>query len=126
MPLKLEGTGRTSLDGLQYRFIGRAETQALPNRNSSGLQNDITLNRVDRIEYRINNGSWIVASTPNAYVTNVDITIPLNSTTGTVEIRAIDADLGITSNLFQGQIGATPDTTTISGINGFSWTDKRK
>ena len=124
VPLKLEGTGRTSLDGLQYRFIGRAETQALPNRNSSGLQNDITLNRVDRIEYRINNGSWIVASTPNAYVTNVDITIPLNSTTGTVEIRAIDADLGITSNLFQGQIGATPDTTTISGINGFSWTDK--
>ena len=123
VPLKLEGTGRTTLNGLSYRFVGRAEAQALPNRNSSGLQNDITLNRVDRIEYRIDNGSWTVAATPNAYLTNVDITIPLNSASGTIEIRAIDADLGIISNVFQGQIGAIPDTTVVSGINGFSWVD---
>lgn len=123
VPLKLEGTGRTSLDGASYRFVGRAEVQTLPNRNSSGLQNDITLNRVDRIEYRINNGNWTVASSPNAYVTDVDITIPLATTSGTIEIRAIDSDLGITSNIFQGSIGAIPDTTTVSGINGFGWVD---
>lgn len=123
VPLSLEGTGRMSADGTSYRFVGRAAVQALPNRNSSGPQNNITLNTVDRIEYRINGGAWTTVSTPRVYEANVDITIPLTSATGSIEIRAVDADLGITSNLFQGVLGAKPDVTVVSGINGFVWDD---
>jgi hypothetical protein len=126
VPLLLEGTGRMSANGANYRFVGRAAAQALPNLNSSGLQNNITLNTIDRIEYRLNGGAWTTIATPRAYETNVDVTIPLSVTTGSIEIRAIDADLGVTSNLFQGVLGAQPDVTIVSGINGFVWNDSNQ
>ncbi len=126
VPLSLQGTGRLSADGNSYRFVGRAAAEALPNRNSSGLQNNITLNRIDRIEYRINGGNWTTWSTPAAYTVDLNMVIPVVGLTGTIEIRAIDADLGITSNVFRGQLGAIPDTTTVVGVQGFVWSDRNK
>jgi len=124
VPLLLEGTGRFNAATNSYRFVGRSVVQTLANRNTSGTQNDITLNKVGRIEYRINNGSWTTYSTPNKYIVDLDLSIPLGaSTSGTIEIRSIDPRIGITSNIFSGQIGSAADTTTKPGIQGFVWSD---
>lgn len=126
VPLKLEGTGRVSLDGNSYQFVGRASAQALPNRNSSGLQNDITLNRIGKVEYRINGGTWTSASTPNTYTADLNLQIPLLTNTGIIEIRAVDPRTGIESNVFTGTIGDTPDVTSQKGIQGFAWLDPNR
>lgn len=126
VPLKLEGTGRVSLDGNSYQFVGKASAQALPNRNSTGLQNDITLNRIGRVEYRINNGTWTSVSTPNTYTADLNLQIPLLTSTGTIEIRAVDPRTGIESNVFTGTIGDIPDVTSQRGIQGFAWLDPNR
>ena len=127
VPLLLEGTGRLNAATNTYRFVGRSAVQTLPNRNTSGTQHDITLNKIGRIEYRINTGAWTTFSSPNEYIVNLDLNIPLgNSTTGHIEIRAIDPRIGITSNIFSGELGAAPDTTTKQGIQGFVWNDANR
>ena len=124
VPLLLEGTGRMNTANNTYRFVGRSTVQTLANRNTSGTQNDITLNKVGRIEYRIGGGAWTTYSTPNQYVVDLDLNIPLGTVnTGRIEIRAIDPRTGIVSNIFSGGLGATPDTTTKPGIQGFVWND---
>ena len=124
VPLDLQGTGRISTNGQRYQFVGAASAQALPNRNSSGNQNDITLNKINRIQYRINGGNWIDYSTHNDYTLSLNLDIPLGGvTTGTIEIRALNNKYGIASNLFTGSIGAAPAITTAPGIQGFAWED---
>jgi len=123
VPLKLEGTGRLNTVNGLYRFVGKASPQTLPNRNSWGTQNDITLNRIGRIEYRIDNGPWTTALTPNRYLVDIDVSIPVSSNQQRIEIRAIDPRIGITSNVFEGTLGNLPDTTTKPGIQGFVWND---
>ncbi len=125
VPLNLEGTGRYNPGTSSYQFQGRANVQTLPNRNSSGLQNDITLNRVGRIEYRIGTGAWIPLSTPNSYTVDLALSIPIDASDigKTIEIRALDPRIGITSNVFSGRIGNVPDTTVRHGIQGFVWND---
>ncbi len=124
VPLLLDGVGRVDVNSGSYRFVGKAKAQALPNRNSSGLGNDITLNRVSRIEARIADGPWQTIAQPNVYETDLNLNIPLGTTqSGTIQIRAVDQATGITSNVFTGQIAALPDSTPIVGINGFVWND---
>ncbi len=127
VPLLLEGTGRLNTAADTYRFVGRAAVQTLANRNSSGTQNDITLNKIGRIEYRINNGPWKTYSTPNLYIVNLDLTIPMGQVNaGRIQIRAIDPRSGLASNIFSGELGAAPDTTTKPGIQGFVWSDDNR
>ncbi len=124
VPLELQGTGRISTNGQRYQFVGSASSQALPNRNSSGNQNDITLNRINRIQYRINGGNWIDHSLHNVYTLNLNLDLPLGgATTGTIEIRALNDELGITSNVFRGTISPVPSVTTAAGLQGFVWAD---
>jgi hypothetical protein len=127
VPLLLEGTGRFNPATNSYRFVGRSAVQTLPNRNTSGTQNDITLNKVGKIEYRINNGLWTTFASPNKYVVDLDINIPVGAnTSGIIEIRSTDPRIGITSNVFTGQIGTAPDTSTKPGIQGFVWSDANR
>ncbi len=124
VPFSLEGTGRLNASTNSYRFVGRSAVQTLPNRNTSGTQNDITINRIGRIEYRVEQGPWTTLLTPNKYTVDLDLNIPLGRfNTGRIEIRAIDSRTGITSNVFSGDLGAAPDTTTQPGIQGFVWVD---
>ena len=124
VPLELNGVGKFDPLTNDYRFQGSAKAKALPNRNSSGLQNDITLNKIGRIEYRMNGAaSWTTLISPNAYQTDLDLRIPIPiGTTGTIEIRAIDPRIGITSGVFQGSLAGF-DATANSGLNGFVWSD---
>lgn len=128
VPLKLEGTGRFNPQFNFYSFTGRASVQTLPNRNSSGTQNDITLNKVRRIEYRIDAGNWTTIQSPDAYTLDLNLQIPvLPFQVGkTIEIRAVETRLGIASNIFTGIIGNAPDVTDKDGIQGFVWRDTNK
>lgn len=128
VPLSLEGTGRYDALGGDYLFSGVATVQTLPNRNSSGLQNNITINKVTRVEYRIGSGTWTTVASPNSFTANLELAIPIaGSDLGkTIEIRAVDSRIGITSNVFSGVIGNVPDTTTRHGIQGFVWRDSNQ
>jgi hypothetical protein len=123
VPFKLEGTGRLNKSINQYRFVGKATVQTLPNRNTSGTQDDITLNKIEAIEYRIDGGSWTTVATPNQYVTNVDVSISILPNQQRIELRAIDRRTGVISNIFSGLLGNIPDTTTQTGIQGFAFND---
>ena len=124
VPLSLDGVGRVDVTTGNYRFTGSAKVQTLPNLNSSGLGNDITLNRISRIEAKIGNGNWQTVSSPDSYETSLELSIPLaGAQSGTIQIRAIDDETGITSNVFDGEIGALPDATAPIGISGFAFND---
>lgn len=124
VPLRLEGVGRVDVTTGSYRFTGNARAQALPNRNSSGLGNDITLNKVRRIEARLADGPWMTVSQADSYATPLELAIPLGGRqSGTLQLRAVDSVTGVTSNVFEGVIGTIPDATTAPGINGFVWND---
>ena len=124
VPLSLDGVGRVDVNTGSYRFAGNAKVQTLPNLNSAGLGNDITLNRISRIEAKIGSGAWQTVASPDVYEATLDLTIPLaGAQSGVIQIRAIDDETGITSNAFEGTIGALPDATTKIGINGFVFND---
>ena len=127
VPLKLEGFGQLNAAGTLYNFVGQATVQTLPNQNSSGLQNDITLNRIGRIEYRINGGAWQTSLSPDTPQVDLNLNIPIPSgSTGTIEIRALDTSIGIASNIFSGTLGTTRDTAAVPGIQGFVWNDQNR
>lgn len=99
VPLSLEGTGVYDASAGVFSFEGFATAVPLPNQNSSGPQNDITLNRVDRIEYRVDGGTWQTAvivgkqAAPVAFAVSV---APYSN----LELRAIDDRVGVTSEIF--------------------------
>jgi len=125
VPLSLEGSGRLDPQRNEFVFRGDARVQTLPNRNSSGSQNDITLNKIQRIEYRINDGTWVTLVTPNTYTIDLDLRIPVPAgTTGKIELRAIDGRSGITSNVFSGSLTPAASTTQTNGVFGFAWNDQ--
>ncbi len=124
VPLSLNGVGRMDTLRSEYIFQGDARAQALPNLNSAGKQNNITLNRVGRLEYRINQGAWTVLSSPNEYTVSLNMRIPVpQGVQGTIEIRAVEPQLGILSNVFQGALDGAWSTTETAGVYGFAWND---
>ncbi len=124
VPLELTGTGYYDTATSSYKFKGSAKVGTLPNQNSEGLKNDITLNKVSQIQYRINGGAWTTFSSPNQYTVDLDISIPV-SAGQTIEIRAVDTPTGISSNVFQGRFNRS-DAVLSPGVNGFVWIDANK
>lgn len=122
VPHTLDGSGYYDAATESYRFLGTSSVQTLPNLNSSGLQNDITLNVISRAEYRIDGGSWQTAEVIDQPTAALDLTIPIAATASTIEIRTIDETTGVTSPVFQGSMNS-PASTAHSGIQGFVWRD---
>jgi len=123
VPHTLSGTGYLDPASGQYRFVGSSSVQTLPNLNSSGLQNDITLNEISRAEYRVNGGPWQTAAAFGTSVAelNFALSVPASGT-HVVEIRTVDAVTGVSSPLFQGDT-SRPASVLRPGINGFVWND---
>jgi hypothetical protein len=122
VPLSLTGAGRYDAGAGVYRFRGKSAVGTLPNRNSSGLQNDITINVVGRAEYRVDGGAWTTAATYGSYSADLDLAIPMASGSQSIEIRTIDPDTGVTSSVFHGST-AEPTSMGLPGINGFVFSD---
>lgn len=104
VPLHLEGSGHYDASSGLYTFDGAAWAVALENANPAGLQNDITLNRISRIEYSVDNGAFQTAIAPDSQYADLSFSISLPSDFRSVHIRAVDAETGITSQTIE----ATP------------------
>ncbi|GAB5403866.1 MAG: dockerin type I domain-containing protein [Aureliella sp.] len=122
VPHKLTGSGYFDEAAGSYEFSGSAIVQTLPNLNPSGLGNDITINRLTHIEYRVDGGAWQIIQEPNEAEVQLDLSIALPSTASTIELRARDAKSTVVSNSFVGRLGRA-DSTTEPGINGYVWID---
>lgn len=125
VPLELTGTGYYDPQSAAYKFHGSAKVGTLWNLNSEGLRNDITLNRVSSIEYRVDNGAWTTLSHPDVYETELNLSIPLPQSGQSIDIRAVDAKTGIASNVFHGRL-TRADAVQVPGINGSVWIDTNK
>lgn len=123
VPLRLTGSGQYDPVSNRYEFAGESWVQTLPNLNPTGLGNDITLNTISRVQYRIDGGTWVDIGTPGGYRTPIDLSVgPLSSGDHVVEIRTVADESGVVSNVFRG-ITEFPTATAQPGINGFAWSD---
>lgn len=125
VPLKLSGQGYLDRTNNHYLFEGTASVQTLPNLNTSGNRNDITVNRIRSIDYRVDGGAWQVFSQPNTYTANLNLSIPVPSSATTIDIRARDTISTVESNIFHGRLNRA-DATLVPGVNGFTWLDINK
>ncbi len=123
VPHTLEGTGYFDPASGRYQFVGISSVQTLPNLNSSGLQNDITLNKISRAEYRVDGGGWQTAATFGTSVATLDLSFSVPASgTHIVEIRTVDGVTGVTSPVFRADT-SRPASVLYAGINGFVWND---
>lgn len=127
VPLELNLATAYDAERQLLQLRGSATAVPLANRNSSGLQNDITLNEVSRIEYRINGGAWVTALSPRSQSVDISFELDLSSqlggaTVNSIDLRAIDAELGITSNIVQ-VVPNRPSSGAANGLDGFAFVD---
>ena len=121
VPLELDATGYYDIDNSEYHFQGVASAVPLINKNSSGPQSDITLNRVSQIQYRLDGGDWTAAATPDLQISEFEIVLPLEQVFETIQWRAWDAATGIASEI----IGGTPfiPALTAASVSGLAFVD---
>jgi hypothetical protein len=126
VPFKLEGTGRYDLASGVYLFNGDTAVRTLPNQNSSGLQNDITINQIREAQVSIDDGPWVAVQTfaARTYETPLALSVPLPGGEHTIKIRTIDTRTGAMSPEFIGTTGE-PSSTPPSdgGATGFVYRD---
>jgi hypothetical protein len=125
VPQSLVGSGYYDASQGVYRFIGKAAVGTLMNRNPSGLQNDITINQIDRAEYRFDGGPWQTAVVYGTYEADLKLVLPVPAGAQSIEIRTRDDVTGVVSPTFQGSL-LRPTSTLAPGINGFVWNDLDK
>jgi len=116
VPLAFDGEGRYVSERGVFTFSGTAHAVALPNQNSAGTQNDITLNRIDRIQYRVDDGPWQTAVEVNSQSADVSFNLSIPAFQK-IELRAIDNTVGVTSPILQttGTLPLLP-ANSIAGI----------
>lgn len=118
VPLSLEGMGWHDPMASRFRFTGFASAVPLANQNSAGPQNDITLNRVERVEYRIDGGNWQTAMTLGLQQGAIDFQLTVGDFS-LLEIRAVGDLLGVASPIY----ATTGDSPLVAGLSagGQAW-----
>ena len=122
VPFSLQGSGQYNATTGLYIFSGSSHVNTLPNRNSSGTRDDITINQIDVVEASIDGGPWqIVQSYPSrTYQTSINIGVPVYSSgIHDIDIRTADYRDGlpyVTSNVFHGETRCADDGG--SGLGG--------
>lgn len=122
VPNTLSGSGYYDAASGAYKFKGTSAVQTLPNKNSAGTQDDITINVIDQAQYRIDGGAWQTAATYSGYSVNLNLSFAVPAGSHTVEIRTFDSNTGDSSSIFQGTTDHATEVTQ-PGINGFVYND---
>lgn len=112
VPLSLEGMGWHDPVAGRFRFEGFASAVPLANQNSAGTQNDITLNRVERVEYRIDGGGWQTAMTLGQQRGEIAFQLEVGAYS-LLEIRAVGDLLGVASPIY----ATTGDSPLVAGFS---------
>jgi hypothetical protein len=125
VPFILDGIGRYDEATQNYRFTGSSSVDTLPNRNSSGLQNDITINQIREVQVSIDGSTWTAIQTlpQRTYQTGIDVAIPLTPGEHTIKIRTIDTRTGAMSPEFVGTTSMPTQTPSPGGVSGFVYRD---
>ncbi len=129
VPLTLIGSGYYDPLRKVYRFVGSSAVQTLPNMNSSGRGNDITLNEVSQLVYSLDGGTtWTVFRNYNSYEVAMDVSIPVEPGDEIlIRTQAVDPlthQIVVTSEgVFAGST-SLPSSVIEAGITGFVWYDK--
>jgi len=125
VPLLLEGTGTLDPAQNRFQFIGSAAVQTLPNLNSSGLRNDITLNQLSELQFRIDGGPWQTALELNQYTATLDVQFDVPENYTSLTLRVIDRATGVSSAELTVP-RAEARRMTRSGARGVVWVDEAK
>ncbi|TWU59485.1 Dockerin type I repeat protein [Rubripirellula tenax] len=99
VPHAINAVGHFDVETSLYQFTGTASAVPLRNRNSSGVQSDITLGRISELQYRLDDGAWTVAATPDSQVASFDVSVMIDEPFSTIDWRVIDTATGVTSPL---------------------------
>lgn len=103
VPLELDLIGSLDADSGLYRIQGSASAVPLLNANSSGNQSDITLNEISRLEYRLDDGPWITAESPQTQTWDFSLDLDVGTDFQSIGFRVIDDTTGITSPTIEGE-----------------------
>ena len=127
VPHQIDGVGYYDPPTGRYEFHGWSRVQTLPNLNprpsgtrSGSLQNDITLNQISKVEYRIDGEAnpwepWDIAASD---ALELDLSLVVPADFNSIEIRTRDHRTGAQSPSFVGSPDY-PSQYTASGISGF-------
>ncbi len=131
VPLTLTGSGSYNFGTGQYQFSGTSSVQTLTNLNPQSSAGDITINTVDEIQYRLDGGPWIGVNSYGTYTADVSLSIPVSGAAHQIEIRTIDLETGVASNVFSHTFGSGGDDThtvllnageILTDVNFGNWT----
>ncbi len=130
IPLSLAGSGYYDSATERYRFVGSSSVGTLPNLNSSGRGNDITINEVSQLVYSLDDGAtWTVWSDYDAYEVAIDVSIPLplgdEILIRTQSVDPLTHQIVTTSEVFSGNT-TSASSVAPSGIEGFVWYDENE
>src|SRR5262245_24727263 len=120
VPFTLSGSGEYNATTGLYSFSGSTNVNTLPNLNSSGTQDDITINQVNVVQAAIDGGPWqtILTLPPRTYQTSLSLNIPIGgSGSHTIQLRSADLRTGVISNIFMGSTDA-PTNVGDPGVSG--------
>jgi len=96
VPLTLTGSGAYDAVEGRYEFSGSSSVGTLTNQNPYGRGNDITINTVDLLQYRLDGGAWTDGSTYAGYTASVAQTVVVGTGDHTIEFRTV-VDFGETT-----------------------------
>ena len=115
VPLTLTGEGSFDTDAAVYRFSGSSSVQTFP--IAGRFQNDITLNTVDRLQYRVDGGDWIDGDVYGDHIVSVSQDVDVAASTlgtHTIEFRTIVAETGLSSNIWSDTFDIFVPTVVVS------------
>ncbi len=122
--LSLTGSGSYDSETGLYRFSGTSSVQTLTNQNPRGRGNDITINTVDAIQYRLDGGDWITAGSYGGYNETIALSLSVSGYAQEIEIRTVCLATGVASAVFSDDFGVTvPGSQTVVATEGQTTTD---
>jgi len=119
VPLTLTGTGSFDSNTNLYTFSGNSSVHTLKNLNNRvarPARHDITINTVDLIQYRVDNGQWIDGNVYGLFDTPVagDVLITAPGT-HTLEFRTLVQQTGLASNTWSDTVTVASAPTILVG-----------
>lgn len=110
VPLSLSLTGVLDVETGLYHVTGRSTVAALPNLNpvASSLNHAITLNEVNKLQYRLDGGPWLDHLSFDAHSVTIDTAIPVPPQAVEIQIRTLAAESGAASAVFSDRLVWTP------------------
>ena len=124
VPFTLTGTGKYSSDTLTFKFVGKSQVRTFANQNPSGLQDDITINQIDRAEYSIDGGAWTsIGPAYHKYSTDLSLEIPVTAGASQIKIRTVDERTGVKSVEYVASLTTKPQSSPQPGISGYVYSD---